>query len=490
MSRRLVNIILIVILLGVAIWVDIPKEQPLKIGDFSRPGNLQLGLDLQGGLQVLLEADVPADAVVDAGQLETARQILENRANGLGVSEVLFQVAGDRRIMGEFPGLKNPEEVVATLKETGQLEFVDLGDEYLPDGTVLKTEVITSAAAEEPQASTEPTLTTEEVIVQTVEAGRTAVAQGTLVVPEAEATPQPTDAAPEKVYKTVMTGDKIKDISVTTDALGKYVVDFELKEDGTAIFADYTSKNVGKFLAIVLDKKIVSAPRVESAITEGRGQISGGQNGFSYEEANNLAITLRYGSLPIPLKVVETRVVGPTLGQDSLNKSILAGLIGFLLVILFMTIYYRLPGAIAILAIISYAVITLAVYKLIPVTLTLPGIAGFLLSTGGALDANILIFERLKEELRAGRTLKQAIDISWKRAWPSIRDSNIATLITSAILFWFGSAFGASMVKGFALTLALGVAISLFSAIVITRTYLGLAVDGLKITKTARWYGA
>lgn len=490
MSRRLVNIILIVILLGVAIWVDIPKEQPLKIGDFSRPGNLQLGLDLQGGLQVLLEADVPADAVVDAGQLETARQILENRANGLGVSEVLFQVAGDRRIMGEFPGLKNPEEVVATLKETGQLEFVDLGDEYLPDGTVLKTELMASTAAEEPQASAEPTLTTEDVIVQTVEAGRTAVAEGTLVVPEAEATPQPTDAAPEKVYKTVMTGDKIKDISVTTDALGKYVVDFELKEDGTAIFADYTSKNVGKFLAIVLDKKIVSAPRVESAITEGRGQISGGQDGFSYEEANNLAITLRYGSLPIPLKVVETRVVGPTLGQDSLNKSILAGLIGFLLVILFMTIYYRLPGAIAILAIISYAVITLAVYKLIPVTLTLPGIAGFLLSTGGALDANILIFERLKEELRAGRTLKQAIDISWKRAWPSIRDSNIATLITSAILFWFGSAFGASMVKGFALTLALGVAISLFSAIVITRTYLGLAVDGLKITKTARWYGA
>jgi len=492
MSRRLVNIVLIVILLGVAIWVDIPKEQPLKIGDFSRPGNLQLGLDLQGGLQVLLEADVAADAVVDAGQLETARQILENRANGLGVSEVVFQVAGDRRIMGEFPGLKNPEEVVATLKETGQLEFVDLGDEYLPDGTVLKTEQNTSATPADPQASAEPTLTTEETIVQTVEAGRTAVAQGTLVVPDAEATPQPAEATatPEKVYKTVMTGDKIKSISVTTDALGKYVVDFELKDDGTAIFADYTSKNVGKFLAIVLDKKIVSAPRVESAITEGRGQISGGQNGFSYEEANNLAITLRYGSLPIPLKVVETRVVGPTLGQDSLNKSILAGLIGFLLVILFMTIYYRLPGAIAILAIISYAVITLAVYKLIPVTLTLPGIAGFLLSTGGALDANILIFERLKEELRAGRTLKQAMDISWKRAWPSIRDSNIATLITSAILFWFGSAFGASMVKGFALTLALGVAISLFSAIVITRTYLGLAVDGLKITKTARWYGA
>ncbi len=190
------------------------------------------------------------------------------------------------------------------------------------------------------------------------------------------------------------------------------------------------------------------------------------------------------------MKVVESRVVGPTLGQDSLNKSILAGAIGFALVVMFMIIFYRLPGALAVLAIVSYAAITLALFKFIPVTLTLPGIAGFLLSTGGALDANILMFERLKEELHAGRNLRVAVEYSWKRAWPSIRDSNVATLITSAILFWFGSAFGATIVKGFALTLALGMMISLFSAIVITRTLLGIAADAINPADHVRWFGA
>ena len=170
---------------------------------------------------------------------------------------------------------------------------------------------------------------------------------------------------------------------------------------------------------------------------------------------------MRYGALPIPFKVVESRVIGPTLGQDSLNKSLIAGIIGFAIVILFMGIYYRVPGFMADLSIILYALIILALFKLIPVTLTLPGIAGFLLSTGSALDANILIFERFKEELRSGRTYVQALDLAWKRALPSIRDSNIATLITCVILFWFGSSFGATIVKGFAFTLGLGIIVSL-----------------------------
>ena len=210
---------------------------------------------------------------------------------------------------------------------------------------------------------------------------------------------------------------------------------------------------------------------------------------FTLESANNLAVQLRYGSLPIPLKVVETRTIGPSLGQDSLQKSLVALLIGFIVVILFMAVYYRLPGVLADVSIIIYAIVTFSIFRYVPVTLTLPGIAGFMLSTGSALDANILIFERLKEELRAGRKLNQAVDIAWKRAWPSIRDSNIATLITCGILFWFGSAFGATIVKGFSLTLAIGVVISLFTAIVVTRTFMNLVMAYIQDKNYSRWFG-
>ncbi|PKN90361.1 MAG: protein translocase subunit SecD, partial [Chloroflexi bacterium HGW-Chloroflexi-7] len=246
------------------------------------------------------------------------------------------------------------------------------------------------------------------------------------------------------------------------------------------------SANINKNLAIVLDKRVISCPTIQGAL-DGGGQISGN---FNSETANNLAVTLRYGRLPVALEVVESRIIGPTLGEDSLSKSLLAGAIGFGIVILFMVIYYRLPGAVAVLSIAIYAGLTFALFKLIPVTLTLPSIAGFLLSTGSALDANILIFERLKEELRNGRTLQQAIDLGWKRAWPSIRDSNIATIITSIILFWFGSAFGASIVKGFALTLALGVGVSLFTAILVTRNFLSIVIKLINPARHQKWFGA
>jgi preprotein translocase subunit SecD len=198
---------------------------------------------------------------------------------------------------------------------------------------------------------------------------------------------------------------------------------------------------------------------------------------------------LKYGSLPIPLKVVTSETVGPTLGQDSLNKSLVAGFIGMTVVILFMALYYRLPGIIADLALLCYALITYALFRMIPVTLTLPGIAGFILSVGVAVDANVLIFERIKEELRSGRSLKQSIDLGWNRAWPSIRDSNFSTLITCVILFWFGNTFGASIVKGFSLTLAIGVMVSMFTAIVVTRTFLHLVLDNINFTRHSRWFG-
>jgi len=459
MSRRSLNLIVILVIMAVAIWVNLPNNPGIRLGETYRQLKTVLGLDLQGGMQVLMEADLPANSTVDPQSLQDARQILENRANGLGVSEVTFQVAGSSRIVGEFPGVTNLEEILPTLQQAGLLEFVDMGSNPLPDGTIIQTDF--GQTAQTDQAAPEATL-----------------AAGTTATAEAPPT--------EQIYHTVMTGADLASVGVTTDQLGGYVVQFDLKPQAKDTFADFTSKNIGKVLAIVLDKAVISTPVIENAITQGGGIITGN---FTAESANALAIQLRYGSLPVPLKVVESRVIGPTLGQDSLNKSLVAGLIGFAIVTLFMILYYRLPGIVAILALVNYALITLALFKIIPVTLTLPGIAGFLLSTGGALDANILIFERLKEELRSGRSVAQAIDIGWKRAWPSIRDSNAATIITSAILFWFGSAYGATVVKGFALTLALGVVVSLLSAIFVTRTFLSTAVDLTKPSNLARWFG-
>ena len=471
MKSKYINLALIFVILAAAIWVVIPSNPGISIGSFTRSLKTVFGLDLQGGMNVLLEVDLPEDQTVDAQQLADTRQILQNRVDGTGLTEASVQVAGTRRFIIEIPGVTNTEQVVSLLKTTGQLEFVNLGDTYIPEGTVIKTTLNTTSSSD----TTQPTVTETPVASPTTDPAAT---------PEAS----PSSTPEETIWPTIMTGDQLDQVGVTTDTTtGKVVVSFVLKSEGAQIFSDFTTNNVGKFLAIVLDKTVISAPSINEPITKGEGIIQGN---FTVDSANALAIQLRYGSLPIPLKVAESRVVGPTLGQDSLNKSIIAGLVGFAIVVLFMLIFYRLAGGVAILAIASYAVITLALYKLLPVTLTLPGIAGFLLSTGGALDANILIFERLKEELRSGRTLLQAIDIGWKRAWPSIRDSNIATLITSAILFWFGSSFGATIVKGFAITLALGVLVSLFSSIFITRTFLNIILSFVSPKISRKWFGA
>jgi preprotein translocase subunit SecD len=284
-----------------------------------------------------------------------------------------------------------------------------------------------------------------------------------------------------------MTGEALKGVAVGTGQTpGTYAINFELTSEGADIFGQHTSANVGKFLTILLDKKVISSPRIQSAITGGTGEITGN---FTSESANAFAVQLRYGSLPVPLKIVETRIIGPTLGADSLRKSLIAGMIGMIVVALFMIVYYRMPGVVAVLSILVYASLAFAVFKWFHFTLTLPGIAGFLLSTGAALDANILIFERLKEELRNGRNLATAVDQGWTRAMSSIRDSNLATFITSAVLFWFGSAFGATIVKGFSLTLALGVAISLFTAIFVTRTLLAVFLNAFKPQNLERWFG-
>lgn len=449
------RLVVILVIAALAIWVDASDKFTIRnpINQaiiYERDVTPRLGLDLRGGLQVLMEADLPEDAAITAESMEVARTILENRTNALGVAENTIQVAGDRRIVGEFPGVQDSDAVLNTIQQTGLLEFIDTGSVPLAEGTEVVTDF---SATGEPAPSPEPQ---EDGTIPTV-------------------------------YRTIMTGADLKSVTVVPAQLaGSYQIAFTLSDSGAKVFAEHTAANVGKYLTIVLDKKVISSPRIENAITGGEGVITGN---YTAESANAFAVQLRYGSLPIPLKIVETRYIGATLGEDSLQKSLIAGLVGMSIVILFMGFYYRLPGIVADIAILFYAAVAFALFKWMPITLTLPGIAGFLLSTGSALDANILIFERIKEELRSGRTLEQAIDLGWIRARSSIFDSNIATVITSLILFWFGSSFGATIVKGFSLTLMLGVAISLFTAIFVTRSLLAVVLKTFKPKNLEFWFG-
>jgi len=439
-DRNVGLLIGVIILAMAAIWVDLPNNPGIHIHlgpiNFDRDIRVHQGLDLQGGMQVLLEAELPEGQELEAGAMEAVKVIVKNRVDALGVAEPLVQSQGDRRIIVELPGVEDPELAIATIRETGLLEFIDAGNTFVPPDTVVATTL------------------------------------GGAVAPTEEITE--TAVTPEQIYNTVMTGKELDTVNVSLDQYGKPEIQFALKPDGTRIFADFTSRRVGQFLCIVLDKRVISCPRIQTAITDGSARITGD---FTLEEARSLAIQLKYGALPVPLRVETTRSVGPTLGQDSVQKSVRAGAIGLCAVLFFMLIYYRLPGFLAALALIIYALLNFALFKLIPVTLTLPGITGFLLSTGMALHANILIFERMKEELRWGRSLSAAINAGFDRAWTSIRDSNLSTIITCVILYWFGSNFGASVVRGFAITLFIGVVISMFTAVTVTRTFISFVFD-------------
>ncbi len=446
-QKNLRILVAILILTIVAVWIDWPSNNQIKFNlgpiRIDRDITVHQGLDLQGGMQVLLEADMPGGEITD-DSMQAARRIIENRVNGLGVSEPVVQLQGDKRIIVELPGIDDPEQAIRTFGETGLLEFVDAGRTFLEPGTVITTTQDEIAATE---------------------------------------TVSPT----EKVYETIMVGTDLRKAEVGFDNIGRPQIEFELTPDGADIFADFTANNVGKYLAIAMDKRIISCPVIRSPIPDGRGVIQGGDAGFDLEQAKSLVIQLKYGALPVPLKVIENRTIGPSLGQDSVQKSITAGAIGLGIVLLFMVTYYALPGLIADLALIIYGLLVFATFKLgipfpwppwfVPVTLTMPGVAGFLLSVGTAVDANILIFERMKEELRAGKNLNAAISAGFDRAWTSIRDSNLSTLITCAILYWFGTQFGASIVKGFAITLGIGVIISMFTAITVSRTFLQFLFD-------------
>jgi protein-export membrane protein SecD len=537
------NIILFVVILVVTlgtIYVDLPKSPGIHIGKFNRDFAIKQGLDLQGGLQVLLEVDMPTDQKLESGSLDIAAQIIANRVNALGVVEPLVQTQGERRIIVELPGVQDPDLAIATIKQTGLLEFVDAGDQYLEPGTIVQTTFpqLESQGATTHLLESTPAVTSTESLTNPLQieppAGAltptsgittTGAQTGTTTTSE---TPQPT--LPNQVFATVLTGADLKTAAAQRNSqTGQIVIAFELTDNGGSIFEDFTGRSINKFLSIVLDKEVISSPVIKSKIPGGQGVIEGN---FTLEEAQQLVVQLKYGALPIPLRVETVRAIGPTLGQDSVQRSVQAGAVGLGIVLLFMLVYYRLPGFLADLALILYGLLNLAVYKVgwpvllvtslllilgyllerkdvwplilggtllvgtfglavakfVGVTLTLPAITGFILSTGMAVDANILVFERMKEELRAGRSLGSAIEAGFSRAWTSIRDSNISTLITCAILFYFGSTFGAGSVRGFAITLALGVVINMFTAITVTRTFIRLAYDwvgeGLRERKT------
>ncbi len=460
-QRTYISLALIILLAIFAGWLAL-SNPTIRIGDFVREVKVHLGLDLQGGLRVLLQANVPPGASVDRDQMQVARSIIDKRVNALGVVEPLIQLQGANRIVVELPGIQDPDEAIKVFGGTGLLEFVDAGSTPLTEGQEIVTTGPSAANSCSPtfaQAAPTPTPT---------------------ISPSSTVT-STNPITSTVVYTTVMTGDCLQTATVSFDpTTNQPNIAFSLRSSGVQIFGDYTTNNVGKYLAIVLDKRVISSPVVNSPITGGDGVIQGK---FTVAEANNLAVQLKFGSLPIPLRIETTTAIGPTLGQDSVNRSIVAGAIGVAIVALFMILYYRLPGVLAVIALTIYGFIVFAIYKVgIPglfpfVTLTLPGIAGFVLSLGVAVDGNILIFERMKEELREGRSLPLAIEAGFDRAWPSIRDSNISTLITSVILLWFGSNFGASIVAGFAITLMIGVLVGLFTSVFVTRTFLRVVID-------------
>lgn len=446
MRRNRIWLIIIIALAIFALWVSLPDNAGIVIdsnGDGTPEVNFSLrqslGLDLVGGLRVLLAAQLP-DGSYTAGDLQQAANNVARRVNGLGVTEATVQVQGSNRILVELPGVTDPQQAVDTIQATALLEFVNFS----------------GLGAQAADYDGRKILTTRQF----------EIASENEVQPEGEVSPltgQP--------FQTVMDGSGLQAASPQYQN-GQWFISFELTPEGAAIFGPYTGANVGQPMAIVLDGTVLSAPVINAQLTDG-GIIEGS---FTEQEAQQLALQLRSGALPIPLAVESAETVGATLGQQSINLSIRAGIIGIVIVLLFMVIYYRVPGVAADLALLVFIILNLALFKLIPITLTLPAITGFLISVGTAVDGNVLIFERIKEELRAGKPLNDAIEAGFNRAWRSIRDSNMSTIIICAILFLFGQTPGASVVSGFAITLALGLVINLFTAVLVTGTFLRLLV--------------
>jgi preprotein translocase subunit SecD len=426
---RLIIILAITLFCAVVLW---PSEGGLKLSlgswNFQRD-NFKLGLDLQGGSQLVLQADMSKVAEADRpAAIKGVAQVIERRVNAFGVAEPIIQVRGTDRVIVELPGEKDTEQAKQLIGKTAQMDF----REQQPDGTW----VVAKATGND----------------------------GT---------------------QKELTGKYFKKAEVGFEPRSNLpLIHFEFNDEGAKMFAEISTRLVGKPLGIFLDGQPLTTPTVIQPITGGQGQITGR---FSLPEAQQLVIQLNAGALPVPISFEQERTVDATLGSDSVARSLVAGQVALVIVAAFMILYYRLPGALASLALLLYTMISLSLFKLVPVTLTRAGIAAFILSVGMAVDANILIFERMKEELRIGKPLATAMDAGFHRAWTSIRDSNVSTLITCGILYWFGNNFGASLIMGFALTLGIGVVVSMFSAIFVTRSLLQLLIGHAPMSAT--WMG-
>ncbi len=418
------------------------------------------GLDIAGGTRLVLEAQtdkLAANEEWNQEKLNAVVRIIDNRVNGQGYGEVLIQPKGTKQIVVELPDIKDPQQAIDTLKSTAQMEFryfKNVASKRHPNAPY-EMSVDTDDSGNEVYTFTDRK-TGDEIPASRILAESELILTGKDLRPTADPQKNPQNFQP-------------------------YVA-IEFNKEGRKAFADFTRTHVNDYLAIVLDDKIISAPTIRNAILDGKAIIEGGFKDI--EEATRLANLLRAGALPVPLEIVQKQTVEASLGQDSVDKSIQAGIIGLAVVVLFMVGYYLLPGLLADIALVMYTLLTLALFKAIPVTLTLPGIAAFILSIGMAVDANILIFERLKEELRNGKTLRAAIDAGFSRAFTSIFDSNMCTAITCVILWVYGT----GPIRGFATVLLLGVAISMFTAITVTRSMLYLLVNTGMATNP-RWFG-
>lgn len=428
-NTRIAAIFIIIASLGIGYFVY--HSEQVKTGPWSFP--FKLGLDLNGGTHLTYKADVSKVAPSDvAASMDSLRQVIERRINLFGVSEPVVQVeqstifssAGEHKLVVELPGVTDISTAIALIGQTPLLEF-----------KLQKT------------ASSTQTLNTSASSTDFVDTGLTGRYLKAATLEFDQTTAQPT-------------------------------VSLAFNDEGTKLFADITRSNVGRVVGIFLDGTPISLPVVRSEIANGKAVISGG---FTPTEARQLVQDLNYGALPVPIELIGTQTIGASLGQNALNASVHAGLLSLLLISLFLLVWYRLPGLFASLSLVVYTLIMLALFKLIPVTLTAAGLAGFILSMGMAVDANILIFERMKDELSRGRNLRDAIREGFARAWLSIRDGNLSTIISAVVLFWLSNT---ALVKGFALVLGLGVIVSMITAISLTRTFL-LAVSSATAGKVA-----
>jgi protein-export membrane protein SecD len=426
-------VISVVMLGGLSVWVNSPKHPGIRVGQLERDLNVRLGLDLQGGSHLIYRADlsgISSDDTADA--LAGVRDVIERRVNTFGISEpqVRTNKSGDEhRVIVELAGVHDPNAAIEMIGATPQLDF--------------RREVGTDEALEQFNID-DPASLTGPVF-----------------------------------ERTELTGKNLRRSSVSFDQVSSQPqVNLEFDGEGADIFAELTRNNLGKRLAIYLDGVPISAPVVQSEITNGQAVISGG---FSLPEAKQLSQRLNAGALPVPIELIGQQTIGPSLGSMSVERSVRAGIIGLVAVAIWMVLYYRLPGIIASVALLVYAMFFLALVRLIPITLTLAGVAGFILTVGMAVDANVLIFERFKENLRAGRTVPYALRDGFEKAWDSIRASNVSSLLTAVVLY----AFGTSIVRGFAITFGVGVLLSMITAIVITRTLLFLVLSSKIMHKPA-----